>query len=30
MSAIVENVREMRTSPETVVDLSRVVAHQVS
>jgi len=30
MSAIVENVREMRMSPETVVDLSRVVAHQVS
>jgi flagellin len=30
MSAIVENVREMRTSPETVVDLSRVVALQVS
>lgn len=30
VSAVVENVREMRTSPETVVDLSRLVAVQVA
>ncbi len=30
VSAIVENVREMKTSPETVIDLSRVVARQVT
>lgn len=29
-SAVVERVREMKTSPEAVVDLSRVVASQVS
>jgi hypothetical protein len=30
ISAVVESVREMRTSPRTVIDLSRFVAHQVT
>ena len=30
ISAVVESVREMMTSPQTVIDLSRVVAQQVS
>lgn len=30
ISAVVENVREMKISPQTVIDLSRVVAQQVT
>ena len=30
ISAVVENVRKMKTSPQTVIDLARVVAHQVT